>query len=87
MDRSYDKNGKKKTIMITPDDLILIFSYIVIKSNVYTLYSQIQLTDDFVVSNLRMEMPGYYMATINAALQTIVTDHKKLNELANKITN
>ena len=78
IDEYYDKRCIKK-IVLTPDDLLSLISYIIIQSNVDKFLSEIEFIDDFVVDNLKMDMPGYYLATIHACVKLIVNDELGLH--------
>eukprot|EP01084_Bolivina_argentea_P132683 234154_1 len=76
----YYENRRVEPIQITPDDLLSLFAYILTKANLHCLWAEVDLIDDFVVDNLRMDMPGYYIATLRAAMQLIVNDIEKLTQ-------
>merc|ERR1712228_987784 len=83
IDKFYE-NRRKDPIQITPDDLLSLFAYILTRANLHCLWAEVDLIDDFVVDNLRMDMPGYYIATLRAAMQLIVNDIDKLTQTSLK---
>jgi len=83
----YHENRRKDPIQITPDDLLSLFAYILTSANLHCLWAEVELIDDFVVDNLRMDMPGYYIATLRAAMQLIVNDIDKLTQTSLKKRN
>ena len=80
----YYENRRVDPIQITPDDLLSLFAYILTQANLHCLWAEVDLIDDFVVDNLRMDMPGYYIATLRAAMQLIVNDIEKLTRTSIK---
>ena len=80
----YYENRRIDPIQITPDDLLSLFAYILTQANLHCLWAEVDLIDDFVVDNLRMDMPGYYIATLRAAMQLIVNDIEKLTQTSMK---
>eukprot|EP01084_Bolivina_argentea_P298197 513838_1 len=83
----YYENRRKDPVQITPDDLLSLFAYILVQANLHCLWAEVELIDDFVVDNLRMDMPGYYIATLRAAMQLIVNDIEKLTHKSTKKRN
>eukprot|EP00486_Rosalina_sp_Unknown_P004179 CAMPEP_0201576310 /NCGR_PEP_ID=MMETSP0190_2-20130828/22059_1 /ASSEMBLY_ACC=CAM_ASM_000263 /TAXON_ID=37353 /ORGANISM="Rosalina sp." /LENGTH=333 /DNA_ID=CAMNT_0048007037 /DNA_START=45 /DNA_END=1046 /DNA_ORIENTATION=- len=83
IDEFYE-NRRTDPIQITPDDLLSLFAYILTQANLHCLWAEVDLIDDFVVDNLRMDMPGYYIATLRAAMQLIVNDIEKLTQTSMK---
>merc|ERR1712129_13978 len=51
----YYENRRSDPIQITPDDLLSLFAYILTRSNLHCLWEEVDLIDDFVVDNLRMD--------------------------------
>ncbi len=53
------------------DDLLSIFSYILIKSRLPHVISEACFIQDFVSDSLKHAMPGYFLATLQAAIELI----------------
>lgn len=81
IDEFYE-NRRAEPIQITPDDLLSLFAYILTQANLHCLWAEVDLIEDFVVDNLRNDMPGYYLATLSAAMKFIANDIDKLTEVS-----
>jgi len=64
----------KRSTVIGADDLLLLYTYIVIKSNVPHLCAEINFMDDFLPDHQRCLMKGYYLATMQAVVEFISSD-------------
>lgn len=81
----YYKMRSRTAINITPDDLLSLFAYILTSANMHNLWAEVEMIDDFVVDNLRYDEPGYYIATLRAAMQIIVNDIERLTNESESI--
>jgi len=80
IDEFYERypvdNAKQKRI--GPDDLLSIFSYLLINTHCDTFISQLQFTDDFVADNVRCDVMGYYLATARAATNIVLKNYQQV---------
>lgn len=67
--------AKDKGIIIGADDLLLLFTYLVLKSKNDFLPAEIVFVKDFINEKRLHMVEGYYLATIEAALQIVLNDH------------
>jgi Vacuolar sorting protein 9 (VPS9) domain len=79
-----DDNPDK--LCINADDLLSIFAFVLIKANVAHTVSEANFIDDFCTDSLKLAKPGYFLATLQAAVQLIqnidsdsVTSNSKLD--------
>ena len=54
-------------LCINADDLLSIVSWILIKSQLANVISEAAFIDDFISKQMKLHMPGYFLATLQAA--------------------
>ncbi len=73
-------------LMINSDQILSLFLYIIIRSDIYNLSGHIKLINHFVRKEIRQSNRGYYVATIEAAIEEIITMNPiKLQKLKDSI--
>ena len=58
-------------LCINADDLLSIVSFVLIKSKSANLFSEAAFIDDFISRPMKLHMPGYFLATLQASLELI----------------
>jgi hypothetical protein len=58
-------------LCINADDLLSLVSFILVKSRVSYLFSEAAFIDDFISKSMKVQMPGYFLATLQAAIELI----------------
>jgi len=80
IDEFYERypveNAKQKRI--GPDDLLSIFSYLLINTHCDSFISQLQFIDDLVADNVRCDVMGYYLATARAATNIVLKNYQQV---------
>jgi len=80
IDEFYERypveNAKQKRI--GPDDLLSIFSYLLINTHCDSFISQLQFIDDLVADNVRCDVMGYYLATARAATNILLKNYQQV---------
>jgi len=67
--QKFEFNYEKDSL--SADDLLPIFTYVVAKSQVKCFYSQIKIIDELASRNLKNTLSGYYLVTLQIALNLI----------------
>lgn len=57
---------------ISPDDLLCLFGYLVIHSQIPNLYSHAALAHDFASEHTKLTMAGYYLTTLFASMDWVL---------------
>jgi len=60
-------------VVIGADDLLLLFTHILIRSRLPHLHAEIRFMDEYMTEQHRMLMTGYYLATTQAASEMIMS--------------
>ena len=69
-------------LTIAADQIVLIYLYIVIRSKVPSFFSHIRFMQEFTTPYVKKISLGFYMATYERALYTLVeSDEKTLSKL------
>jgi DNA mismatch repair ATPase MutL len=72
---------KKKGIVIGADDLLVLFVSLIVKGRVPSLHAQTQMMHDYTPEQDRFLMPGYYLATTQAAMELMLTHSPEAMQL------
>ena len=62
---------KQEELCINADDLLSIVSFILIKSQLTNVISEAAFIDDFISRSMKLHMPGYFLATLQASIELI----------------
>jgi hypothetical protein len=81
--KNFDKIITSSMLNIDADELMTIFIYIIIKSQMPELLVQTKIIKEFTTSTTRSSMMGYYFTTLEASLIYIISVKDK-SELLNK---
>eukprot|EP00743_Colponemidia_sp_Colp-15_P006219 GILK01006690.1.p1 GENE.GILK01006690.1~~GILK01006690.1.p1 ORF type:complete len:452 (+),score=39.66 GILK01006690.1:69-1424(+) len=66
-----DCNIRSKDLCINADDLLSIFAFVVVHSNLVDIFAHCRIIEEFTTDSIRRSMPGYYLATLQAAVELI----------------
>lgn len=62
---------KKRELSIGADDLLVLMSFVLVKSQISNVISELAFTEDFMSESTKLSMPGYFLATMQAAVELI----------------
>jgi len=83
--KEYEYVIEPNNLNIDADELMSIFIYIMIKSELYDLFVHLRLIRDFTTSSSKSTMVGYYYVTLEASIMYIL-EIKNINDLKKKKT-
>jgi hypothetical protein len=63
---------KAEELCINADDLLSLVSFILVKSQAANLVSEAAFIEDFISRPMKMHMPGYFLATLQAAIELVL---------------
>ena len=61
-------------VVIGADDLLLLFTYLLLRTGVPSLLAELAFLGDFIPDHQRCTMQGYYLATANAAAELLTSE-------------
>lgn len=67
-------NTQNSPVVIGADDLLLLFTYLLIHTSVPNLLAELSFLSDFIPEHQRCTMQGYYLATTQAAAELLMSE-------------
>ena len=66
---------KKRELSIAADDLLVLMAYVLIKAQMEHVISEIAFMEDFLPESVKLSSPGYFLSTVQAAIELITGLH------------